>query len=166
MTDIILISPHLLEVKGQFYPCASGKGGIKDFKIEGDGATPKGFFPLREVYYRSDRLEPPKTSLPLLPLLPHWGWCDDQKDPHYNQKVSLPYPARHEELWRQDHVYDIIVVVGYNDDPIVPGKGSAIFMHLARPNYEGTEGCIALSLEHMLEVLKDITPETYLHIPS
>jgi L,D-peptidoglycan transpeptidase YkuD (ErfK/YbiS/YcfS/YnhG family) len=151
---------------GQFYyRCSFGKGGIKQDKMEGDGATPRGIFPLREIFYRSDRLKKPKTQLKATPLHPDFGWCDDPTDPMYNQFVPLPYPGRHEILWREDHVYDLILVVGYNDDPIVPYKGSAIFIHLAREDYQPTEGCIALSLPDLLSILAQINPTTKLVIP-
>ncbi len=165
MTSLHLISPHLLAFNGKSYRCASGKGGIRENKEEGDGATPKGCFPLREIYYRPDRHTRPKTILPLLPLSPEWGWCDDPIDPCYNQRVNLPYPARHEILWRDDHVYDLIIIVGYNDDPAIPGKGSAIFIHLARPNFTPTEGCIALVQPDLIEIIENLTPESWLIIP-
>jgi L,D-peptidoglycan transpeptidase YkuD (ErfK/YbiS/YcfS/YnhG family) len=71
----------------------------------------------------------------------------------------LPFAAGHERLWRDDHVYDVIAVVGYNDEPVVPGRGSAIFLHVARPGYAPTEGCIALSLDDALSVLREWRPD-------
>ena len=138
------------------YRCAIGKGGMiaAQNKREGDGASPIGEWEMRRVFYRADKIAPPISDLPIVPINQNDGWCDDPADPLYNRPVSLPYPARHEKLWREDDVYDIIVELGHNDDPPVPGLGSAIFLHIAKPDYEPTEGCIALSEENLRTVLK------------
>ncbi|NDC57718.1 MAG: hypothetical protein EBZ50_02590 [Alphaproteobacteria bacterium] len=135
--------------------CALGKGGVKPAaaKREGDGASPIGIWPLRRVLYRPDRLERPKTDLPVAEIARDDGWCDAPSDPNYNRPVKMPYPASAENLWRDDHVYDVIVILGHNDDPVVPGAGSAIFWHLARPDFRPTEGCVAVPLEAMLKAL-------------
>jgi len=124
-------------------PCALGRGGRRARKREGDGATPVGVWPIREVLYRADRVMRPMTGLPVSPIRPDDGWCDDPRDRNYNRPVRLPYPARHETLRRSDHLYDLLVVLGYNDVPRSAGRGSAIFMHLATPHFTPTEGCIA-----------------------
>lgn len=158
---MIRVEGNTLFFEGKRYRCAIGKGGFSSQKKEGDGATPVGEFALRGCYYRADKLKtPPRTILPLHVIAQSDGWCDDPKDAHYNQPVTLPYPARHEILWRNDSVYDVIVPIGYNDDPIVSGKGSAIFMHVATPDYAPTEGCVALALPELLEVLQKVTPQT------
>lgn len=131
-----------------------GRNGLTTRKQEGDLCTPVGTFALRQVYFRADRLPAPRTSLPLAALSPHDGWCDDPHSPLYNQLVRLPCPDRHEELWKADSIYDLIVVIGYNDDPARPGAGSAIFMHLQRPNLSPTEGCVALEKADLLHVLQ------------
>lgn len=154
-----------LEAAGRSWRCALGKGGLSANKREGDGATPLGSYPLRRVLYRSDRLSaPPATALPVVPLDPADGWCDDAAHPDYNRPVRLPHPARHEIMWRDDGVYDVVVVLGHNDDPPVPGKGSAIFLHVARPGYLPTEGCVALALSDLLEVLALCGPDTSIRI--
>jgi len=130
----------------QAWRCALGQGGIRADKREGDGATPAGLLPLRRLLYRADRLPPPQAAgLPVEPLAPADGWCDDPSHPDYNRQVRLPHPARHERLWRDDAVYDLIGVLGWNDDPVQRGRGSAIFLHCARPDFPPTEGCIALA---------------------
>ena len=146
--------------------CALGKGGVVNAsqKREGDGASPVGVWPVRNVFYRPDRVEPPVTSLPLVPLKPYDGWCDAANHPLYNRPVSLPFAASHEKLWRDDHVYDVIVELGYNDDPVEAGRGSAIFLHIARPNYEPTEGCIALEKSDLLAALELMLPGTEIEI--
>jgi L,D-peptidoglycan transpeptidase YkuD (ErfK/YbiS/YcfS/YnhG family) len=153
--DILVWPPGHLLWKGKRLRCALGRGGVRADKREGDGATPLGSFPLRRIMYRADRLAAPKTSLFVNALGPEDGWCDDPKDPAYNRPVKLPYPGRHEALWRQDGLYDVIVELGYNDDPVRPGLGSAIFLHCAGSGFAPTQGCIALAREDLLEVLKD-----------
>jgi len=126
------------------WACALGRGGRRAMKREGDGATPIGVWQLRRVLYRADRVARPRTLLPVSVIDPHDGWCDDPRDRNYNCPVRLPYPASHEQLWREDHLYDLVIVLGYNDGPRIRGRGSAIFMHLAAPDFGPTAGCIAL----------------------
>ena len=138
--------------------CAIGPGGIARKTGEGDGVTPIGVFALREVFYRADRIAAPATILPLWKLAPDDGWCDAPADENYNQLVKLPYPASAETLWRDDHLYDIIVVIGFNDDPVYTGKGSAIFLHLAKPDYAPTAGCVALTEADLRAALEQLQP--------
>jgi len=133
--------------------CALGSGGISTQKHEGDGATPVGAFAMRQLLYRPDREARPRTALPITALKPEDGWCDAPADKAYNRPVRLPYPASAEQLWRDDHLYDLLVVLGYNDDPVVPGQGSAIFLHLAAPNFAPTGGCVALGRDDLLTVI-------------
>ncbi|MDJ0609862.1 MAG: L,D-transpeptidase family protein [Kiloniellales bacterium] len=142
------------------YRCALGPGGCRRDKREGDGATPIGSWPMRRVLYRPDRMAAPPTALPVAALDPADGWCDDPEDAHYNRPVTLPYEASHEVLWREDEIYDVIVILGHNDDPPVPGAGSAIFLHVARPDYSPTQGCVALAREDLLAVLGAAGPGT------
>jgi L,D-peptidoglycan transpeptidase YkuD (ErfK/YbiS/YcfS/YnhG family) len=97
------------------------------------------------VFYRADRIGRPATKLPCTAIAPEDGWCDAPADPAYNRKIRLPYKASAETLWRDDTLYDIVVVLGHNDDPVVPGAGSAIFLHLARDDGGPTEGCIGVA---------------------
>jgi L,D-peptidoglycan transpeptidase YkuD (ErfK/YbiS/YcfS/YnhG family) len=147
-------------------PCALGPAGVvaARHKREGDGATPAGLWPLRRVLYRPDRLPAPVTDLPVQPIEPQSGWCDAPADAAYNRPVTLPYPASAERLWREDGLYDLIIVLGYNDDPVAPGAGSAIFWHLARPDYAPTQGCIAIARAHMLAALAAAGPGDTLEI--
>jgi len=138
--------------------CALGHGGVSDAKREGDGATPIGSWPLRRLLFRPDRLPAPPTGLPTTPIGPADGWCDAPGDKNYNLPVILPYPASAEALWRVDAVYDLIVPLGYNDGLIQPGRGSAIFLHLARDGYLPTEGCVALALPDLLAYLAVASP--------
>jgi L,D-peptidoglycan transpeptidase YkuD (ErfK/YbiS/YcfS/YnhG family) len=135
-------------------PCALGRGGVRADKREGDGATPLGTWRLRGVRYRADRLTPPETALQVQAIRMQDGWCDDVSSPDYNRPVTLPCAARHERLWRDDAVYDVVVALGYNDDPPVAPRGSAIFLHVARPDLAPTEGCVALALDDLLALLR------------
>ncbi len=135
----------LLRLGGGAWHCALGAGGVRADKREGDGATPAGTMPLRRVLYRADRVAAPSCRVPVEPLSPADGWCDDPAHPDYNRPVRLPHPARHERMWREDGVYDIVGVLGWNDAPVERGRGSAIFLHLARLDYAPTEGCVALA---------------------
>ncbi len=147
---------------------ALGRGGVTGaaLKREGDGASPMGDWPMRRVFYRPDRLAPPATALPRVPLQPWDGWCDAPDDPLYNRPVTRPYPASHEALWRDDGRYDVIVELGYNDDPPLSGRGSAIFLHVAAPDYAPTEGCIALALPDLLALLGEAEPGSILRITT
>ncbi len=144
--------------------CAIGRTGMTTLKAEGDGGTPVGTWPLRRVFYRQDRVSCPVTGLPTTIISPDDGWCDAPADPNYNRPVKLPYPASAEEMWRQDNVYDIVVELGYNDDPVIDGRGSAIFLHLARANYEPTAGCVAVALDDMRALLALLKPGAVIRI--
>ena len=161
----LFVTPNKELVHGNHtFRCALGPAGLLADKREGDGGTPIGVFPLRRALYRADRMEPPQTGLRLEALQPNDGWCDAPDDPNYNRAVKLPYPASTESLWRDDSVYDIIVILGHNDDPPEPGMGSAVFFHLARDGYPSTEGCVAVSLPDMLAVLADCDSNTVMKI--
>lgn len=162
--EIIVWPPETLFWSSNRVRCAIGRGGVKSEKKEGDGATPAGRFPLRRVMYRADRVAEPKTGLPVRVLVAGDGWCDEPGDASYNRLVGLPFSASHEALWRDDAIYDVLVELGYNDDPVEPGLGSAIFVHVARPGYEPTEGCIALALEDLLDLLNHCDAATMLSV--
>ncbi|MDD3370558.1 MAG: L,D-transpeptidase family protein [Alphaproteobacteria bacterium] len=156
--DLIVTGAQTAALGDQIFRCATGRKGFcpADERKEGSETTPIGRWTMLEVLYRPDRIarKDIETGLPVRPLAPNDGWCDDEKDPNYNKYVSLPYPASAEKLWRDDPLYDLVVVLDHNTNPIVPGKGSCIFFHVARDNYDGTAGCISLSREDMLTVLR------------
>lgn len=139
-----------------------GRSGVVAEKREGDGGTPAGRHPLRRVFYRPDRRAPPITGLPVAALAPDDGWCDDPADPAYNRPVKLPFAASHEMLWRDDPLYDLILVVGHNDAPPRPGLGSAIFVHLQRPDRGPTAGCVALEAGDLDRLLALLGPDSEL----
>lgn len=146
-------------------PCAIGRGGAcsADAKREGDGCTPTGIWPLRAVLFRPGRVTLPTLALPWRWTRASDGWSDGPADPAYNRPVRLPRPYSAENLQRTDALYDIIVVLGHNDAPPVPGAGSAIFFHLwtdAQP----TEGCVAIAREDMLRLLPQLQPTDFMVI--
>lgn len=134
----------LCRFRGQVLRCALGRSGMTANKREGDGATPTGLLRLERVLYRADRVARPKAMVPVQPLAPNDGWCDDETHADYNRAITLPHPARHEALWRDDAVYDLIGVLDWNRAPAQRGRGSAVFLHIARPGLAPTEGCVAL----------------------
>ncbi len=139
---------------GRRFRAVCGAAGVSADKREGDAATPAGVLRLLRVFYRADRLRPPRCGVPVEPIGPADGWCDDPADAAYNRPVTLPYPGRHEVLWRADGIYDIAGVLDWNTAPIVPGRGSAIFLHVATADYAPTAGCIALGLAELRECLE------------
>jgi L,D-peptidoglycan transpeptidase YkuD (ErfK/YbiS/YcfS/YnhG family) len=146
------------------FPCALGRGGCRARKREGDGATPIGRWVMRCVLYRADRGGRPCTLLPSVAIPADAGWCDAASDRNYNRPVRHPYPARAEHLWRQDGLYDVLVVLGYNDRPRVRGLGSAIFLHVAKGAGAPTEGCIAVARSNLLRLLARLAPGARLRV--
>lgn len=134
-------------------PCALGRAGIRRLKREGDGATPAGRFALTALRFRPDRVRRPASPLPVRRLRPDDGWCDAVGDRNYNRAMQHPYPASHETLWRNDGLYDLLIVLDCNLRPRVQGRSSAIFLHLARPGLAPTEGCIALAPRNLARLL-------------
>jgi L,D-peptidoglycan transpeptidase YkuD (ErfK/YbiS/YcfS/YnhG family) len=145
---------------------AVGRAGVKADKHEGDGATPAGTYPLVSILYRPDRVAPPRSQLPVIALVPNAGWVDEPSDANYNRPVSLPYPASAEQLWRDDELYDALIVIGYNMEPVVPGAGSAIFLHIATPDFAPTAGCVAVEREILLGLLPLLGPGSQIVINS
>jgi len=166
-----MAGPVNLEYRGGrlFWPSGSaraaiGRAGVRVAKREGDGATPAGTFPLRFGMCRRDRISLPSLVLPMTPLSERHAWVDDPQDSNYNRLVELPYPAHVERLWRSDEIYDLLVVVGYNMKPTRPGAGSAIFLHIARPDFAPTEGCIAIARDELLRLLPELGTKSTLTI--
>lgn len=149
-----------LDIGGVKARCALGPAGVVAAadKREGDGASPAGVWPIRRLLYRPDRGPPPQTALAAQPIDPQDGWCDAPEDPRYNRPVRLPYPASAERMWREDHLYDLVVILGHNDDPPVAGLGSAIFLHLAKPDYAPTHGCVAVARTDLERLLRAARP--------
>ena len=149
-----------LTAGGRAIPVALGRGGILANKREGDGGTPKGIFRPRQLWWRADRYPRPPTFLPSRAIGPQDAWCEDPASRHYNQPVRLDREQGGDRLRRDDHLYDFIVEIDHNTDPRIAGRGSAVFLHLARDNFGPTAGCVSMTRASMLHLLKRLGPET------
>ena len=161
---IIVKKKGYLEYKNFKSPCALGKAGIGKKKIEGDNITPKGNIRISKDYYRKDRIKKIHTKFKLIKIKKNMGWCSDPTSKNYNQQIKLPTRFKHEKLYRKDSLYDIILFINYNINPIVKNKGSAIFIHIAKKNYKPTAGCIALKKEDLIKLLGLIKKNTKIFI--
>jgi L,D-peptidoglycan transpeptidase YkuD (ErfK/YbiS/YcfS/YnhG family) len=148
----------LLTWPGGAARAAVGRAGVRADKTEGDGATPAGTYPLVSGCFRADRVAAPRSGLPMHAVSPTDAWVDDPADRNYNRRVALPYPAHAEPMWLDDPVYDLLAVIGYNMEPVVPGAGSAIFLHIARPDFSPTAGCIAIDREVLVDLMPFLGP--------
>ena len=160
----ILVKNNFLYFNDYKVKCAVGKRGIGNKKEEGDNITPKGSFKIKYILYRKDRLKRLKTKLNLLPIKENMGWCDDPKSQNYNKLIRIPSKYNFEKLFRTDNIYDVILVLNFNMNPIKKNKGSAIFLHIAKKNYKPTLGCIALSKNDLKSLLSKINKNTFIKI--
>ncbi len=171
--DIFQIDAHLVKIEGRPIHCGVGKNGFTTDKTEGDNKTPCGKFLLTKLYYRADHIELSelRTCLPIQKITPYCGWSDDPNDlVSYNHYIKKPYAYSHEDLWRDDHVYDLIISTSHNTDPAVAHRGSAIFIHIARENDQKeimpTAGCLSLKKDDLIGVISQLTPESRWVIPD
>ena len=146
------------------YKCSIGKGGFSSQKKEGDGCTPCGIFQITDIFYRQDKIKNLSSNFQLKKISPLDGWCDDPNHTKYNTQIKFPFSNSAEKLFRKDGLYDIICVTNHNQNPIIPGAGSAIFIHIAQNNYSATEGCIALKKDDLKEILLTINNKTEIEI--
>ena len=161
---IIVKNSGYLKYKNLKFRCALGKAGIKKKKLEGDNITPRGIFKITKIYYRADRIKNIQTSLKKIKIKKNVGWCDDPNSNFYNKEITLPTKFSHEKLYRKDNLYDLIVALDYNMQPIKKNKGSAIFIHIANKFYKKTKGCIALKKEDLIKMLSQIKRTTKIKI--
>jgi L,D-peptidoglycan transpeptidase YkuD (ErfK/YbiS/YcfS/YnhG family) len=161
---IIVKKSGYLRFKNLKFRCALGKAGVKEKTIEGDNITPKGIFKILKIYYRPDKIKKIKTLINKIKISKNMGWCDDPNSHLYNKPIKLPTKFSHEKLYRNDNLYDLIVVLNYNTNPIIKKKGSAIFLHIAKNSYEKTKGCIALKKEHLIKIISKIKKNTKIKI--
>ena len=160
----IILKNKFLYFQNYKLRCSIGKKGISYKKKEGDNKTPKGKFKFKYVLYRKDRVPNLKTNLKKIAIHKKIGWCDDPYSKYYNQMVRLPFKGSVEKLWLKDNIYDIIIVIDYNLNPVIKFKGSAIFLHLAKIKYQSTKGCVAINRNDMKLLLKKINKKTKLQI--
>jgi L,D-peptidoglycan transpeptidase YkuD (ErfK/YbiS/YcfS/YnhG family) len=145
---------------GHAVPVALGRGGIRADKREGDGGTPKGTFRPRQLWWRADRHPRPRTFLPIRAIEPEDAWCENPRSRRYNQPMRLDRGRGGDRLKRDDHLYDFIVEIDHNTRPRVAGRGSAVFLHLARPDFSPTAGCVSMTRAAMLRLLARLGPQT------
>jgi L,D-peptidoglycan transpeptidase YkuD (ErfK/YbiS/YcfS/YnhG family) len=157
---IIINKYGYLKYENLKFKCALGKSGVSKKKIEGDNITPQGTFRVIKIYYRKDRIKKISSKFKLIKIEKNMGWCDDPKSNKYNRLINLPNNFSYEKLYRKDNLYDLILVLNYNTNPVVKGKGSAIFIHVSKKNYQKTAGCIALKKSHLIQLIKKIKKET------
>lgn len=157
-------SRGVLTLNGRSIPVALGRGGIRANKWEGDGATPRGIFHPLRLWWRADRHIRPRTGLPVRIIHPWDGWCEDPASRHYNKPVRLSDDSTADRLIRADHLYDFIVEIDQNARPAIPGRGSAVFLHLARPGFGPTAGCVAMTQQSMLYLLARLDRNTRIRI--
>jgi len=160
---IVKRSENLLFKKLKF-KCSLGKNGVTKNKVEGDKCTPSGVYRLKQVFYRADRINKITTNLKKIKIKKNMGWCDDPSSKRYNRLIKIPYKFSHEKLYRKDHIYDIVVILNYNMNPVVKKKGSAIFMHITKKNYLKTLGCITLKKNDLLEILNKVKKDNIIKI--
>jgi L,D-peptidoglycan transpeptidase YkuD (ErfK/YbiS/YcfS/YnhG family) len=144
--------------------CAVGKRGITIKKIEGDNKTPAGNFKFKTIFYRKDRISLAKTYLQKIVIKKNMGWCDDSSSKFYNKLIKFPFLYNAEKLWLTENIYDVVVVINYNINPVAKKKGSAIFLHIAKKNYTPTRGCVAISKKDMKLLVSKINVKTKLKI--
>jgi L,D-peptidoglycan transpeptidase YkuD (ErfK/YbiS/YcfS/YnhG family) len=161
---IIVKKNGYLKYKNFKFRCSIGKAGIKTKIKEGDNITPKGTYKILSIYYRKDRVKKFKSSIKKIIIKKKMGWCDDIKSKSYNKQIRLPSKLSHEILYRKDNIYDIVCVINYNINPILKNKGSAIFLHIAKKNYQKTKGCVALKKNHLIKLLSSIKKNTKIKI--
>jgi L,D-peptidoglycan transpeptidase YkuD (ErfK/YbiS/YcfS/YnhG family) len=153
---IIINKSSYLKYKNFRFRCALGKTGIGKKKIEGDNITPKGLYKIVKIYYRKDRIKKISSKFELIKITKNIGWCDDPNSEKYNQIINLPTKYGYEKLYRKDNIYDLILVLNYNMNPVVKNKGSAIFIHIAKKEYQPTQGCIALKKDNLVKLISKI----------
>jgi len=161
---IIVKKSGYLTFKNLKFQCALGKAGIGKKNKEGDYITPRGTFKLVKVFYRADKIKNLKTSLKKIKIKKNMGWCDDPKSKFYNKQIRLPSNFGYEKLYRSDRLYDLVVILNYNLNPIIKNKGSAIFIHVAKKSFKKTAGCIALKKKNLINLLSVIKKNTKIKI--
>jgi L,D-peptidoglycan transpeptidase YkuD (ErfK/YbiS/YcfS/YnhG family) len=145
-------------------PVSLGRGGILANKREGDGGTPRGRFRLKRLWWRSDRITRPRTGLPVRAIGAADAWSEDPADRRYNRPVRRAPGEPGDRLRRDDGLYDLIVEIDHNDRPRIAGRGSAVFIHVARDGFGPTAGCIGLRRNDLLRLLKRLSPRTFIYI--
>jgi L,D-peptidoglycan transpeptidase YkuD (ErfK/YbiS/YcfS/YnhG family) len=157
---IIINKSGHLKYKDLKFKCALGKAGVGKKRVEGDNITPKGTYKIIQIYCRKDRIKKISSKFKLIKINKNMGWCNDSRSKKYNQLINLPSKYTFERLFRKDNLYDLIIVLNYNINPIIKNKGSAIFIHIAKKKYKKTAGCIGLKKSDLLKLIKVVKKKT------
>tara|TARA_Y200000002_G_C22171484_1_gene451289 strand:+ start:8 stop:508 length:501 start_codon:yes stop_codon:yes gene_type:complete len=160
----IIINKKYLAYNNYKVKCAIGKRGIGKKRKEGDFITPKGDFRIKYILYRKDRIKNIQSKIKKIIIKKNMGWCDDPRSRNYNKLIRIPSKYNYEKLYKRENIYDIILVLNYNMRPIVKKRGSAIFIHVAKTNYEKTEGCVAIKKTHFLKIINELKKNTKIKI--
>jgi L,D-peptidoglycan transpeptidase YkuD (ErfK/YbiS/YcfS/YnhG family) len=160
----IFIKNKILFISYYKVKCAVGKRGIGTKKKEGDYLTPRGVYKIKSIFYRKDRIFNLKSKIKKYAIKKHMGWCDDPRSKNYNKLIKFPFKLSAEKLYRSDNIYDIILILNFNTDPVKKNKGSAIFIHIAKKDYKSTAGCIAVSKRNLIKIVKIINKKTNIYI--
>ena len=160
----ILINKKYLTYKNYKLKCALGKRGIGYKKKEGDLITPIGKYKIKYILYRKDRIKKIYTKIRTIVIKKKMAWCNDPESKDYNKLIKIPSDFTFEKLYKKENIYDIVLVLDYNMNPIIKNKGSAIFIHVAKKNFKKTEGCIALRKIHLLKIIKLLESNTKVKI--
>jgi len=161
---IIVKNKHTLQIDEFKFKCCIGKKGSTYNKKEGDKKTPKGTFKIENLYFREDRVKNLKSRLKMTAIKDYMGWCDDPKSDKYNKLIRFPFNYSAEKLYRRENIYDILLVLNFNMNPIKKNKGSAIFIHVAKKSFQPTQGCIALNKSELIKLVKSIKKNTVVKI--
>ena len=159
----IIINKNYLTYNKLKVKCTIGRNGIGYKRKEGDLITPKGLFKIKYILYRKDRVKI-STILNKKVLKKNMGWCDDPRSSHYNKLIKLPFAHNHEKLFKRENIYDIVLVLNYNMNPVKKNKGSAIFIHVAKKNFKKTKGCVAIKKPSLIKLIKKINQNTKVKI--
>ena len=162
----LIVKDKKLYLNKDLFSCSIGRNGLTKNKREGDGKTPIGIFRFTEIFYREDKISKLDFRIKSTMIQKNYGWCDDPRHEMYNKLIKFPFIASAENLYRNDAIYDLLIVINYNMNPVVPFKGSAIFLHIAHEDLKSTEGCIALRRDDLLNVAENISENTVLIIES
>ena len=160
----IFINKNYLIYNNYKVKCALGKRGIGIKRKEGDLITPKGKFKIKYILYRGDRIKKIQSKIKIFKIKKNFGWCNDPKSKEYNKLIKLPFKFSHEKLFKKENVYDLLLILDFNMNPIKKNKGSAIFLHIAKRNYKKTEGCIAIKKKQLLKIIKELKYNTKVKI--
>ena len=160
---ILVNKDKILYFKTKNYRCSVGLNGFTKNKIEGDKKTPIGKYSFGKLFVRTDKIKNLNTKFKYIPIRKDMAWSDDSNKSNYNNLIKTKNKHK-ESLYRDDNLYDLILVINYNMNPVLPNKGSAIFLHISSDDYKPTEGCIAIAVNDFIEILKTLKPDDKINI--